>query len=530
MRAPGIDALEAMLERAAASGAYDELRRALSLEWAGLAPQWGSELRAIFDAMPAEEWQDDPWLVTGYGATYRSLETPSRSAALPYLAAASKLVTAETLPAIDAGRRVHVAATLRSLGRFDEALEAVDAGLAGVAMDATMPLAWRIPIEAKLALQAGIAHFHLGDYDSAMSELRLASGLAGVNLHTWERVECFGALAMLEYTRGNFDAAIDFAGQARDAAADTGLLESPFGAGALIAELLIAVERDDLPLAERLAPIVAVAAPRSDWEPLGLYARAAPSIISQLYVEGLELLRECVQAYREWRPRGTIVTVSDGLRGTLLLRVGATEAAWDILAALQPTQHHANCPGRMLAHLRLITGDPSGALAALRDCEALGDTHSTRTLVDVLLIKAAANYELGTGERGDVAFDRALRLAARNRMLVPFLLVPAPIVQAMVEAASRRSHPAAVAAMLEQVRGTATPLGGAIRLSSRERDIVRSLAGGRTAGEIADDLFISVNTVKSHLKSAYRKLDVTTRSEAMKRARELGLHVEITPD
>jgi DNA-binding CsgD family transcriptional regulator len=150
--------------------------------------------------------------------------------------------------------------------------------------------------------------------------------------------------------------------------------------------------------------------------------------------------------------------------------------------------------------------------------------------VDVLLIKAAANYELGTPERGDVAFDRALRLAARNQMRIPFLLVPATIMEAMTEAAFTRSPPAAVAAMLEEVRGTATRLSGAVRLSSREREIVRSLASGRTAGEIADDLFISVNTVKSHLKSAYRKLDVTTRNEAVKRARELGLHVEITPD
>ena len=41
--------------------------------------------------------------------------------------------------------------------------------------------------------------------------------------------------------------------------------------------------------------------------------------------------------------------------------------------------------------------------------------------------------------------------------------------------------------------------------------------------EIAADLYVSVNTVKTHLKSVYRKLSVSRRNEAVRRARELGL-------
>lgn len=60
-------------------------------------------------------------------------------------------------------------------------------------------------------------------------------------------------------------------------------------------------------------------------------------------------------------------------------------------------------------------------------------------------------------------------------------------------------------------------------LSGRERDVLRRLALMMSTEEIAADLYVSVNTVKTHLKSAYRKLSVNRRNEAVRRARELDL-------
>jgi LuxR family maltose regulon positive regulatory protein len=60
-------------------------------------------------------------------------------------------------------------------------------------------------------------------------------------------------------------------------------------------------------------------------------------------------------------------------------------------------------------------------------------------------------------------------------------------------------------------------------LTNRERDVLRSLPRHLTNDEIARDLFVSVNTVKSHLRSIYRKLGVTSRAQAVRRARALGL-------
>ncbi|KUF18260.1 helix-turn-helix transcriptional regulator [Streptomyces silvensis] len=60
-------------------------------------------------------------------------------------------------------------------------------------------------------------------------------------------------------------------------------------------------------------------------------------------------------------------------------------------------------------------------------------------------------------------------------------------------------------------------------LSPRERDVLERLARMMTTEEIAEDIYLSVNTVKTHLKSVYRKLAVTRRSAAIRRAVELGL-------
>jgi ATP/maltotriose-dependent transcriptional regulator MalT len=61
------------------------------------------------------------------------------------------------------------------------------------------------------------------------------------------------------------------------------------------------------------------------------------------------------------------------------------------------------------------------------------------------------------------------------------------------------------------------------RLSDRELTVLRLLGGGGTEREIAQELFVSFHTVHSHVKSIFRKLGVSSRAEALARARELRL-------
>lgn len=62
-----------------------------------------------------------------------------------------------------------------------------------------------------------------------------------------------------------------------------------------------------------------------------------------------------------------------------------------------------------------------------------------------------------------------------------------------------------------------------IKLTSRELDILRLLPGSLTLKEIAAELYISHNTVKSHMNALYLKLEAHSRSEAITKARSFGL-------
>ena len=60
-------------------------------------------------------------------------------------------------------------------------------------------------------------------------------------------------------------------------------------------------------------------------------------------------------------------------------------------------------------------------------------------------------------------------------------------------------------------------------LTPAERRVLELLPTHLTDAQMAEQLFVSRNTVKSHIKSVYRKLEVSSRADAVVRAREVGL-------
>jgi LuxR family transcriptional regulator, maltose regulon positive regulatory protein len=104
--------------------------------------------------------------------------------------------------------------------------------------------------------------------------------------------------------------------------------------------------------------------------------------------------------------------------------------------------------------------------------------------------------------------------------------------QLLAATAARGNRPAAIGALLEaleaerrdsaeQASPAAQPLSEP--LSQRELEILRLIAAGRSNGEIGAELFLALSTVKGHTRNIFGKLQVQRRTEAVARARELGL-------
>lgn len=86
-----------------------------------------------------------------------------------------------------------------------------------------------------------------------------------------------------------------------------------------------------------------------------------------------------------------------------------------------------------------------------------------------------------------------------------------------------RTSIATVSPVAGAAAGAAQLAGPESSLSEREMEVLVQLAAGKTNAEVAGALFISVGTVKSHSANIYRKLEAKNRTEAVSRAREIGL-------
>jgi LuxR family maltose regulon positive regulatory protein len=212
-----------------------------------------------------------------------------------------------------------------------------------------------------------------------------------------------------------------------------------------------------------------------------------------------------------------------------LVRLGETRRAEQALAGLDDKTDHGEMRSA-LAALRLAQGHPQAAAAALRPVidGSLPGVHPI-WLVPALLQESIARDALGDQDAASRALERALDAAEPDRVLFPFLIHPAP---GLLErhAGQRTSHAALIRQILGQIAGTskaASPTAEPARLrepiSVSETRVLRYLPTNLPVPEIAEQLTLSVNTVRTHIRHLYEKLGVHSRTEVVERSRALGL-------
>jgi LuxR family maltose regulon positive regulatory protein len=211
------------------------------------------------------------------------------------------------------------------------------------------------------------------------------------------------------------------------------------------------------------------------------------------------------------------------------IRLGETRRAEQALTRLDEHSDHGEMRNA-LAALRLAQGRPqaaAGALAPVIDGSIPG-VHPF-WLVPALLQEAIAQDALGDHAAAGRALERALGTVEADRVLFPFLLYPAPELLER-HARQRTTHAALIWQILDQLEGVSTPAAPAAEparlrepISVGETRILRYLPTNLLVPEIAGQLSLSVNTVRTHIRHLYEKLGAHSRTEAVERARALGL-------
>jgi LuxR family maltose regulon positive regulatory protein len=362
--------------------------------------------------------------------------------------------------------------------------------------------------------------------DDILAAVRAAAGAAQAAGTRRLRSRAVGLLAVLEALAGNLTRAAAHAAEAESLCADGGTEETRRCQAAAVAAATVELQRyslvdardwlsraqarrqaaEDSPEAEVLDTVTAVLHSRSlrlrrEYDAADDALRARPADgAGPRWVRQLVLAEAVRLAFSRGR-------VEEGLR--------MADAA-----GLEPGEQN-----RLLALGHLLRGDGAAVVQ--------GDGGAPAAAVESRVVRACQLAESGAVTAAADELARALELARPELLRLPFvdappqarrllrghprLVVPAgwlnPSAQgaAAPRAAGAAAAPAAEAPALTQ------------DLSERETEVLQHLAEMLSTAEIAATMFISVNTVRTHIRSILRKLGVSRRNQAVRRARERGL-------
>jgi LuxR family maltose regulon positive regulatory protein len=386
-----------------------------------------------------------------------------------------------------------------------------------VALEHSADAAPRLP---GLLLQVGITHLFAGNLTPAHRALRRAYDLAPHSSSPHIARDSAGKLALLLSVQGHANRAALWLDRYDAAPRAQGWLGDQVSASGLLARAWTALDLFDLPAAARTLSEI-------DSDVIGGYE--VPMMIA--YLEALHRLhtRRADEALHELsrvtpnqrvvhEPGSLPVALAESVKAELLLALGRGNHA---RAAIQTMPEH---PLMRIPHARmlLLGGDPAAAIGLANDFGWL-QSAPPRLVVEMLLIKAVAHHRNGQPATATATLGNAISAAAANRLRRPFATFPHDELLVIAtglppETGEFLRHPSLAAA---------TPPFPArvelVHLTDRERLILTRLSSDDRVQDIAADLFLSYNTVRSYLRDIYKKLAANSREQAVAHARAYGL-------
>lgn len=467
------------------------------------------EVRRALDAAGATAVAADPWAaLLAALAHHEGHALPEAAAAL---AQARRIPRTDAEPALDVLR-----ASADLLVRGDP--------------PATRPTgpSGAVPVELDVLLQLSraAAAAWAGEPDGDDFRPRLDGVVALSREHDlpYFEVRALSLLAAVEAHRGRYRAMAEAAQAAVTAAARQGRGPGEWTAGATA---LIAY-RDLLagdPAAARTRAETVLAA----GTPLGRQDELALRVVHAIALgdegecaAGLAASRAARTAFGDADAPDPLLAALAVLEHRAALACGAAEVGAEIAEWLERRTGKIAEVLLMDAWAHLVADRPDAARAAVEPVAAGAVTALVaHTPVEMHLVRAEVALRAGDGATGRAELDAALTLGSALDVVRPFALATGPtgtLIRSAPPSGLASPFARRLAAGLAAVRPDVSA-----PLSERELAVLALLPSLLSAGEIADELTVSVNTVKSHIRAIYRKLGVSTRRDAVRRAHERRL-------
>lgn len=380
---------------------------------------------------------------------------------------------------------------------------------------------------ARVLSHRGQVELWAGSLPEAVGLLDQAAEVAG---DSSDRAHYLGQRALAEAARGRLRRAAELAA-ASTAPPPAGRVASYPSAAAEVARAWSCVERNQLSEASsRLARAETVLRARPD---------RLVSAVAELVMARQRLARNSPQAAAEaaqrarsgWSPPAWLE------RMLILTETQAYAAAGDADSALasagraEPSEALEAAVAQARALLAAGDREAAGRVMARAPAAANGDSPSSARL-EARLVEAELGYRREDPVHGRQWLEKALRLAGREELRLPVAMQRAwihPVLRhdpGLAEifrglfdpSLAGNGHTPPDASAADQARPVVVE-----PLSAKEREVLQYTAKMLSTAEIAGAMYVSVNTVKSHFKSIFRKLGVSQRGEAVRRAQELSL-------
>lgn len=245
---------------------------------------------------------------------------------------------------------------------------------------------------------------------------------------------------------------------------------------------------------------------------------------------------EAIERYRQAERLGLVLITGSPLAAQLrwsvlyaMLELGDMDAVRSALGQMTDAERSVGEACEVRAGLALAEGDPVAAIDVLAPTlTGSASVHHPLVVIRALLSEARARAALGDTAAAETALERALDLAEPDTLIVPFMHIESRD-RLEQHPRYRTAHGAFIAEILDALSGrpgtapsaTTEPLREP--LSAAELRVLRFLPTNLSAAGIAAEIYVSTNTVKTHMRHLYAKLDAHNRLEAVDRARALGL-------